>query len=142
MSDGADQGIRPDRALRTILGGEPEPQQEEGMSPSQMLEWIETAPTEPNSYDDATRMLAKGILLFARAHLTPDRLKSLAADDFDDAWKTTDEAGRRATFDACHGPTGFMFGWAYNAVRYCSELPPKANPAILEVSVADPEPAA
>ena len=29
--------------------------------------------------------------------------------------------------------TGFMVGWAYNAVRYCFNAQPKANPAIVEI---------
>lgn len=29
--------------------------------------------------------------------------------------------------------TGFMWGWAANAARYCVELPPAPNPAIMEI---------
>lgn len=38
MSDGSQQGIKPERALGTILGGDPEPDADEGMTRSEMKE--------------------------------------------------------------------------------------------------------
>ena len=32
-----------------------------------------------------------------------------------------------------NGISGFQWGWAVNASRYCVELPPASNPAILTV---------
>jgi hypothetical protein len=31
------------------------------------------------------------------------------------------------------GISGFQWGWALNAARYCVELPPAPNPAIIDV---------
>jgi len=125
------------------------------MTPAQMLEYIEGA-QQATDYGEAARLLAKHMLLFARAHLQPGQLLETPSEDdyeiayddrnfdvrwaerkvrrvgFSTLWKTKDPKGYRAAMDVCE-PTGFQFGWAYNAVRYCAELPPTGNPAIVEV---------
>jgi hypothetical protein len=66
MSDGAHQGITPERALGTILGGEPAPDEGEGMSRKEMQDAILAVDlsVEPTSYDGASLHAARLIYDF------------------------------------------------------------------------------
>lgn len=154
MSDGAHLGVTADRALETILGGKPSPNEDEQRTPEQMLDMIREAETEPKDYGACALAYAR-ILLEAyetypqlRDHptetvyltggdgqlvfspdgglvaLVPDIyevLKRLHPDE--DSWQ------RKIMSDL----TGFMVGWAVNAVRYALGDPPRPNPAILTI---------
>ena len=69
-NDGATEGIRPGRALRTILGNDPPPRESDGMELAAMRQWLLTAPPaaefpvhaavdeEGQYYDECTRVVA------------------------------------------------------------------------------------
>lgn len=62
MSDGAHQGIGAERALKTILGGEPQPTEEERETVEEMRARILSTPIESTSYDGAATACARLIL--------------------------------------------------------------------------------
>jgi hypothetical protein len=149
MSDGAHQGIRAERALGTILGGQEAPADDEGMTPAQMRAHITAEPGE--GYDGAAQGLAGYLLRAVEAHpemrtlpisgewAWPNGLEGgpvLATVGWSEFLKEHDPEGYRAAMDR-YGPTGFMWGWAANAVRYCLDLPPAPNPALIEVGATD-----
>jgi hypothetical protein len=130
MSDGAHEGILPTRAMHTIIGGEPAPAPEEGLSAEQMRDWIKAAPAAPENYDDCARRAAHLILLHWKEH--PE-----------DAQTDPYELYERIKFRnadirqqiAALGLTGFQWGYAVNAARRVNELPPQRNPALIEIDV-------
>jgi hypothetical protein len=145
MGDGAHQGIGAERALETILGGKEEPREDEGMSPEQMRAYITAEPTD--GYEGAAQGLAGYLLRAVEAHpemrdmpisseyAFPDGTATsatLTVQGWNDYLKECDADGYGAAMDR-YGPTGFQYGWAANAVRYCLNLPPAPNPALIEV---------
>jgi hypothetical protein len=152
MSDGAHLGVSADRALKTILGGEPSPSEDEQMDAETFRTWIKTADRE-DSYGECARLCARYLLEYLESHPEDSRLPLDAAYDYDrmntdKAWnKPISEWAPYLTseglFDkvAAVNPrlkemdlTGFMAGWAFNAARRCLEMPPAANPALLTIS--------
>jgi hypothetical protein len=114
--DGAN-GYTADQGLRAVVGGEGIDEMNQGkgrMSPAEMRDYIQGAPTRRNvSYGDEARRFAKHLL-------------SLPPKTFDGVCQkggNFDTAG----FDL----TGFMYGWAVNAVRYVYSEPPAPNPAVM-----------
>ena len=129
MGDGAHLGITAGRALGTILGGEPSPSEEDGMTHKQFALWVRSAQhalkdmPKDDGYSEASRWLARRYLLLLEADCRVDN----AWDAFKDKWPDdADEAG---------GMTGFMHGWALNAALYTLKLPPTPNPALLTIEV-------
>lgn len=85
MNDGTMERVTPRRALKTILGGEPPPTEEEGMSSDAFERWVREAPTvegfQPvfeaaqggadygdGTYNDCTRTAARVVLEYLEAH--------------------------------------------------------------------------
>ncbi len=145
MSDGAQQGIGAKRALDTILGGEPAPTKEEGMSREEMERAIMAVSTPPADYNDMALFTAKFILTTLRAHPEIARAPVDTVYDWDhvveghptiarkgwvELFEEMDPAGYNA---AVEGITGFMWGWACNAARYVLDLPEVPNPAIITI---------
>lgn len=145
-SDGAHLGIGAERALRSVLGGEPSPTEDERMDQAAFEQYLLSAPEQPESYDDAARLAAKWMLEHLRAF--PDD----AALSVEGKYAFADDTGESmveiepSLYDkvkATHPRiselelTGFMVGWAANAARSCLSLPPQRNPALWEVEVAD-----
>lgn len=153
--DGAHLGVKADRALGTILGGEEQPTEEDRSTPAELLDEIrEVNIAGPHDYGSAALAMAK-ILLEAferypalREHPTENIY--LRSDDgnlvfnskgglvclqhglydvLKDLHPDEDSPERRLMSDL----TGFMWGWAVNAVGFALGDPPKPNPAILEV---------
>lgn len=145
MSDGAHQGIGAERALKTILGGEPAPTKDEGADRESMERRILSVTYPPTTYDDAALYTARFILTTLRAHpeiasqpvdseldlknSTPVHI-IMSRKGWGDLLKEADPVGYAA---AVEGITGFMWGWAVNAVRYVLDLPAVSNPAIIEI---------
>ena len=152
--DGAHLGVGAERALDTILGGQPSPEEsgEDTMTPQQMREWIMSAPQEPQSYDDAARSCARLVL---RAFEEHPFLKDQPAEvEYDwDADPDRGSEGMKPEFVIKLGLyetmkrlgyplsdldlTGFQWGWAVNAARYSEHLPAWPNPAIIEIRTED-----
>lgn len=153
-ADGAHLGVSAERALKTILGGEPEPTEDEQMDADTFRQWIMTA-DRSDTYDECARLCARYLLEYLIAHPEDMGLTLDAKYDFDRAqrelgrplesveemqrFRTSDGVYDRASlaFPELHdlGLTGFQAGWAFNAARRCLELPPAPNPALLTVNV-------
>lgn len=142
-ADGAHLGVTPERALKTILGGEPSPAQDEQMDVAAFERWILDAPAaddnDIHSYDDAARAFAKIVLEHLRAH--PDDAQLTTDGKFaevDGEFQQT-EPGIWDRVRAAHpeiaelGLTGFQVGWAVNAARHIVGQPPNPNPAIITI---------
>lgn len=144
MTDGAHQGILPEKAIKAIFG-EDEPTEDERMSVHEMRNWLLSAPPmnalsmEHIDYNDYTRSMAGEIFRWALAN--PQRYAHIPMESeysYDDAGKATlirpglysvlKEEG--IDMSEC---TGFQWGWAYNAARRCLELPSEPNPAIITI---------
>lgn len=144
-NDGAHLGVGAKRALDTILGGEPSPSPEEGMDPFTMRRWLLDArwplpddTDDTDAYNECARYAAKLVLEWLLAD--PKRATSPMETEYD--WDADPDRGAKAVgwYDQMKadgipigelGLSGFMWGWAANAARYCVELPPARNPAIL-----------
>jgi hypothetical protein len=149
--DGAEMGVKADRALATVLGGAEQPATEEKMTVEQQRDWLLTAPrcTDPDAmldYGECARSVAGEILRWALANprryaTTPP--ETTYAYDTDESGERLWSTGRPTTlglYDVLKeegvaldtlGITGFQWGWAYNAARRCLELPSVPNPAIV-----------
>jgi hypothetical protein len=140
MGDGTNLGIDAERALKTILGGEPSPGEAEQQTPEQVRARVEAA--KPTSYSGATDCLTRAVLrLFAEREDTQvwptdpgydtidGKFQAVGPNLFDAAKgvATPDEA---EAFDGC---TGFMWGFAVNQARWILGQHPGANPAIVEL---------
>lgn len=153
-ADGAHLGVSAERALKTILGGEPAPTEDEQMDADTFREWIKTADRH-DTYEEGARLCARYLLEYLIAHpedmqrpldATYDwnRLRAEHGDTFVAAEVLPKYRLSEGLFDlaATANPdlkamtpdlTGFMVGWAFNAARRCLELPPAPNPALMEV---------
>lgn len=148
MPDGAHIGVGADRALETILGDAPQPTDEECQTADEMRAEILACTEDPHTYGGTATFMANRILNWLLAN--PARAQEPPEVDYD--WDGDPDRGA----DGCkpefvRAPgwttlmkadgvwpdgidlTGFMWGWAVNAARRCLELPPIANPAIIDV---------
>jgi hypothetical protein len=116
--------VSADRALGTILGGEPSPGEDEQMGVIEWRDWI-MQPDQPLDYGECARRVARAILEFwmedpQRATIPPENVYETHGIPLDEL-----------------GITGFQWGWGVNAARRCVELPPVPNPAIVEIGDGD-----
>ena len=151
MSDGAHMGVSADRALETILGGKEQPAKEERQTPRQMLDAIREAPQKPLDYGSAALLYARVLLEAYEAYpeLCDHPTESVYLRDASGQMVWAEGGGAvvlqpdiYAVLKQIHpdescwqrkvmsGLTGFMIGWANNAVRYALGDPPKPNPAL------------
>ncbi len=161
MSDGAHQGVSARRALDTILGGAEQPAEDEQRNPDEMRRWLLAAPGPPfeddgDGYEACARWAARRVL---EAFLADPQLASTPIETVFD-WPTIRGESERTGRDPSQlmgehtvavglydvlkargvdlgelGLSGFQWGWAANAARYCVELGPQPNPAIIEMDV-------
>lgn len=80
-NDGAHLGISAERALGTILGGEPSPSEDERMTDEQFEAWVRSCPEiigpsleDGSAYGDIARLAAKWCLIFLEAN--PEHLST------------------------------------------------------------------
>lgn len=125
--DGAAAGYKASDAMKSVLGNAEE---KPSMRADEMTAYLEAAPDDPQTYDDAARHAGKLVLHYLRAH--PDAAR-LGAYELDDAMEHDG-----VTIYGL-GLTGFMWGWAVNAARRCLELDSVPNPAILVIGERDGE---
>lgn len=122
----ASWGYSAKEGLEAVLGGkniDKIKRQEGAMSPEEMRKYIMEAPEKKNiSYSDESRRFAKAILI--EADKAKEKFLS-SSHDF------ADEVLHKGDYDL----SGFMFGWAANAVRYVLGEHPINNPAIIEIEV-------
>lgn len=152
MGDGAHLGVGPMRALKTILGGDPQPSDEERESIEEMRNRILLITRDQaTDYDTISLYAAKLILVFLLDD--PSRkdipTENVYEQDASGGLVISDEGGLVLAEPGLYevmkqagepwsaigdlGLTGFMWGWACNAARRCLELPPVENPAILTI---------
>ncbi len=116
--DGANLGVDAETSCKAILGGK-QPEKSDMRTPEQMRKYLMGAPDSyeegQTSYGEAARWLAKKYLLLLD--------EGYENDLYDEVKKR--QGGRDMDF------TGFMVGWAENAVRYVKGKPEKPNPAIM-----------
>ena len=151
--DGADQGIMPERALKPVLGGKEQPTESEMMSPEEFEDKIREAPIEETDYNGAAfacaRMILEAIEQYPELRGVPYEAEYLRGGD--GLMVTTPNGGgvlvRAGLFDVLKqlhpeatpeqqvllGLSGFMWGWACNAVQRILGEPPVPNPAIVEI---------
>ena len=164
MSDGAHIGVNARRALDTILGGEPPPSAEEQASAREVearlralplpgegpgpWERVEAGEIEKDeAYALAADLLARAFLeladerpelLTTRLHYPDDYeivdLRGKDRDEVDAMWQAFTERWPGAD-EWLGGASGFMVGWAFNAVRFLKHQPPAPNPALIEVEL-------
>jgi hypothetical protein len=158
-ADGAHLGVSAERAIKTILGGEPSPEEGDAdvMDVNAMREWLLSAAAEHamDSYDECARYAGRLILESFLAD--PDLAQLPGETEYD--WEADPDHGthgmkpqfvvHRSLYDVLEergvplgdlGLSGFMWGWAVNAARRCVELGPVANPAIMTVGERVEEP--
>lgn len=125
--DGADIGYSPLQGMHGALGGE---QVEEEDRIKDMAEYLDTAPSDIQTYDDAARRLGKVFLDYLREQ---PEARDLSVEGL---YSTVKESGYfdQVSYDP-DGMSGFQVGWAANAARSALNLPPVANPAILTIEV-------
>jgi hypothetical protein len=149
MSDGSQQGIEAERALKTILGGDPAPKEDEERSPAWWLKRLKEKNDDVNGYEAHAEVMAKYIL---EAYEKEPRLKEYPnmrvyqkdkngntnydvvvvqdlSDELRKFYPDKTHPFRRALSEA----TGFSWGWAFNIARYALGLPPQPNPAIVHI---------
>ena len=122
--DGADMGVKPQRALKSILGGEDQPQKDDCLTPEEMRREIMMQPDNykdrENTYDGCAMWLAKQFLL-------------LLESGFEGTYSTLYDEMEKRNPHQDYDFTGFMVGWANNAARYCLKKSSQNNPAIMEI---------
>jgi hypothetical protein len=156
MSDGAHLGVGAERALKTILGGEPAPTADECESVEQMRARILSAPIEAKTYDGAATACARLILeawkQYPQLAELPHETIYLRDAHGQMVWRDGVDpacvrlvpglhdalkqlyADRPDALAVLRDLTGFMWGWAVNAALRCIDQPPAPNPALLTVA--------
>lgn len=124
--DGAHEGILPERALATLLGGEVPPPPTLRINADQMRAWIDGAPDEPRTYDDYPALCARFILRLWASDPAAVQLDARAL------WERLVARFPQAR-QTLRGLSGYQMGYALNAARRLNELPPVPNPAILRL---------
>lgn len=155
--DGADLGVTAGRALKSVLGGDPQPSESERMSMAEMEKQIRSRPLplegEPpwgrddvkDAYSYASECIAHAFLVCADEDPEVLTRELYYPDDYEaEILRGKQKEANTAVWEAMKerwpgadewlgGATGFMVGWAYNAARCIKELPPAPNPAIVTV---------
>jgi len=161
--DGAHLGVGAERALKTILGGEPAPTEAESESVEAMRARILAAPIASETYDGVATACARLILEawqryprllevpFETVYLTGDDGRMVLIGDHPADQSVVPLApglhsvlksvyhGRPDALAVLSDLTGFMWGWAVNAALRCIDQPPAPNPALITVGAADSE---
>ena len=131
-SDGAHSGIGAERALKTILGGEPAPAEDEMESREQVRKRIMAAPGpggewRVETYGQAADAIAKALVFLIEED------PSLLGDDKADGLYDLIEKRWPGFDDRIGGASGFQVGWATNCARWLYEQRPVPNPALLTI---------
>ena len=121
----ASWGYTAEEGLKAVLGDkvlmEKINKKEGAMTPLKMRIYIEAAPSMKNvSYSDEARRFAKALLEIADCN--PDVFSK-------ESKFIADQVMVKSDYDL----TGFMWGWAVNAVRYVLGEKPIRNPAIISL---------
>lgn len=156
-TDGSSMGINAERALASILGGEPEPEAEERLTREEVRQQLGKLPSlvpgrvyggQSLGYGETTQVVTKAILDFWGQY--PEFEDAPAANEYaPDAWANFDgdaknfpKPVRLGLYDLMKqhdydlgslGLTGFMWVFAFNQARWLRYEEGQENPAIIEV---------
>lgn len=152
MSDGAQEGIGAERALDTILGGQPAPEIAEQASREEVEHRIRATPLDDRSgYGSCADAAARAVLEYLEAD--PERLNIPTENVYEtdsttgnvvftsdgDLHLVTSGLYERMKQDGVPlsdlGLSGFQWGWAVNCARWILDAPPVPNPAIFTIDV-------
>ncbi len=153
MGDGAQKGIGAESAVKTAINGENPPEKPQ-MTPAEMEEMLRGADLGDTGYEGGANSIARMILEAWDKH---PPLESLLTEceylkdgsgqmvwpavqmtvGLSDALKQVYQ-DEPAKLEIMGGMTGFMWGWAVNAARYCRSLPELPNPALLTIPRREP----
>jgi len=148
--DGADLGVDAKRALGVVLGGDEQPTEEERKSVAEMRETLLAAPIESTSYEGTANACARLILeaweKYPNVRDVPSENEYLRGPDGKtvlEPWVSITKdlhpvlkeiyKDNKAATAVLSDLTGFMWGWAVNAARRCSDMPQVPNPAIVTI---------
>jgi len=148
-TDGSDLGVTAERALSTILGGDPLPDEDEQQTPEQVTERIKMA--TPDSYAGATDCMTRAVLrlfeqreetrVWPSERVTPESVYDPDTNTFSnlapDLYAAAKEAATADEVEAFEGCTGFMWGFAVNQARWLTGQHPGSNPAVVTINVPD-----
>lgn len=155
-NDGSQQGIGPERALKTILGGEPAPEKQDERTPEFWRARLRAKDDDINGYEAHAEVMAKYIMLaiermpgLARVgnesvYLTDMDGKThysketVIVEDLSDVLKKVYTDENHPFRRALSAATGFSWGWAFNIARYALGLKPQPNPAIVTIGGGTP----
>lgn len=142
MSDGAHLGVSANEALAAVIGGETPTTTR---NPVEMRAYLLAVECSDNfDYETCAAYAARLIL---EAFIADPRLAALPADtkrDYSHGYGPGARVIQVGLYDVLKeqgvpidqlGLSGFMWGWAVNAARYCVELEPVPNPAIIDIEV-------
>jgi hypothetical protein len=147
--------VSAERALKTILGNEDQPTDEEMESVEDMRNRLlgmtrEDATDYGSTADYAASLILNFILEDAARRIAiptemeydwdgdPDHGANGCKPEYvihKGLYAVMKEAGPPYDEIGELGLTGFMWGWAVNAARRCVNMPPKPNPAIVEINL-------
>lgn len=145
--DGSELGVTAERALKTILGGDPSPTEEEEQAPEQVAERVKAATAD--SYAGATDCLTRAMLrlfeqreetrVWPSERVTAESVYDPETNTFSnlapDLYAAAKEVATPEELDAFEGCTGFMWGFAVNQARWLTGQHPGSNPAIVTINV-------
>ncbi len=158
MGDGSHLGVDADRALKTILGGEPAPSPDEMATPIEVRSRVCRAyldrikpeggvpSTEWPGYGDAADIAAGAVYIFMLCN--PEAMewptdRKYEGEGYDrhpvgpDLYGEVKAFCPEAALNVIENLSGFQWGWAVNTARYCFGLDERGNPAIISIGVSD-----
>lgn len=159
MSDGSNLGITSGRALKTILGGDEQPDDDEKQTKAETLARIMSRPDPSiedtawnvaegeDGYSFATDCIAKAFLLIEEKYPGTLNTPTYYPDDYDyELLRGAARSPESAVWDKAveewpafrawaGGATGFMVSFAFNTARWLNDKPVLQNSAIISVEV-------
>lgn len=145
MSDGANVGVGPERALDTILGGADQPKEEDSKSPEWWLNYLVNEKDDNiDGYNEHAEVMAKYIILAYQAepNLTKVPISAIYSKAYDKTFiPDIGEVLKQHIYTSPSHPfrlalseaTGFSFGWAVNIARFAMKLNQVPNPALITI---------
>lgn len=141
--DGAHLGVSAFEAVQKVIGDRDPTTYRDPVEMRAYLESFDIA-GEPDSYEKCAGIAGHMILdfLLADPHRAQIPTENVYEVDTNGTYVQPMNVVRWGLYEVMKGEgidlqrlglTGFQWGWAVNAARYCVELPPMPNPAIVTI---------